>query len=87
MNYWGTREYLDTQQKQQALDWLAQKDTWTIEEIIEHLENTYDVVYQTQQSYHALLQQAGFSWQKSQPTHPDKGQAQVEEKKLKLWSC
>lgn len=87
LNYWGTIGYLDTQQKQQVLDWLAQKDTWTLEEIIEHLENTYDVVYQSQQSYYALLKQAGFSWKKSQPTHPDKDLAQVEEKKLKLWNC
>jgi transposase len=87
LNYWGTLGYLDAQQKQQVLDWLAQKDTWTLEEIAEHLENTYDVVYQSQQSYYALLKQAGFSWKKSQPTHPDKDLAQVEKKKLKLCGC
>lgn len=89
LSYWGTQGYLDTQQKQAVLNWLAQRDTWTVEELVEHLEDTYEIVYQSQQSYYALLKQAGFSWKKSQPVHPGKNAAQVEEKKLKLrhyWS-
>ena len=54
--------------------------------VIDHIEDEYEVVYQSQQSYYTLLKQAGFSWKKSQPTHPDKDEAQVEEKKLKSWS-
>lgn len=87
LNYWGTQGYLNAQQKQQVLCWLAQKDTWTIEEVIEHLEDTYGVVYRCMQSYYTLLKQAGFSWKKSQPVHPDHDEVQVEEKKLKLWRC
>lgn len=85
-NYWGTQGYLNPQQKQELFDWLAQKDAWTLEEVVEHIEDTYDVVYRSQQSYYALLKQAGFSWKKSQPVHPDHNETQVEEKKLKLWS-
>ncbi len=85
-NYWGTQGYLSSQQKQELFDWLAQKHAWTIEEVIDHIEDEYEVVYQSQQSYYTLLKQAGFSWKKSQPTHPDKDEAQVEEKKLKSWS-
>jgi transposase len=86
-NYWGTKGYLDAQQKQELFEWLAQKDYWAIEEVIDHIEDEYEVVYQSQQSYYALLKQAGFSWKKAQPTHPDKDETQVEEKKLKLPSC
>lgn len=37
LNYWGTQGYLDAQQKQELFDWLAQKDTWTIEEVVDHI--------------------------------------------------
>lgn len=86
-HYWGTQGYLGVQQKQELFDWLATKDAWTLEEVVAHIEDTYEVVYHSQQSYYALLKQAGLSWQKSQPTHPDKNEVQVEEKKRQLWSC
>lgn len=87
LKYWGTQGYLSAQQKQELIAWLGQKDYWTIEEVIEHIEDEYEVVYQSRQSYYALLKQAKLSWKKSQPTHPDKDEAQVQKKKLKLWSC
>lgn len=87
LNYWGTQGYLGTQQKQELFDWLATKDYWTIEEIINHISDTYSVTYQSQQSYYALLKQGGFSWKKSQPVYPDKNEVQVEEKKTKSSSC
>lgn len=85
-NYWGTQGYLKAEQKQELFAWLAQKDVWTLEEVIEHIEDTSQVIYRSQQSYYALLKEAGFSWKKSQPVHPDHNETQVEEKKLKLWS-
>jgi len=85
-NYWGTQGYLKAQQKQELFTWLAQKEYWTIEELVEHIEDKYGVTYQSQQSYYNLLHQAGFSWKKSQPTHPDKDREQIEVKKKKLWS-
>lgn len=84
-NYWGTQGYLSAQQKQALFQWLAQRDDWTLEEVIEQIATEYEVVYQSQQSYYALLKQAGLSWKKSQPRHPDKDEAQVQEKKTKLW--
>lgn len=80
--YWGTQGYLKAEQKQELFTWLDQKDTWTLEEVIEHIEEHYGVLYRSQQSYYTLLQQAGFSWKKAQPAHPGKDEAQVEEKKL-----
>lgn len=85
-NYWGTQGYLNAQQKQELLEWLNQQEAWTIEAVVDHIEDTYNVAYRSQQSYYALLKQAGFSWKKSHPVHPEREQRQVEEKKLKLWS-
>lgn len=84
--YWGTAGYLSAEQKQQLFIWLAQQESWTLEEVVEQIENEYEVVYQSLQSYYTLLKQAGFSWKKSQPAHPDKDHSQVEEKKRKLSS-
>jgi transposase len=86
LNYWGTQGYLKRNQKEALMGWLAQKDAWLLEEVVEHIEATYGVVYQSPQSYYTLLKQARFSWKKSHSTHPDKAETQVEEKKLKSWN-
>lgn len=85
-NYWGTASYLSAEQKQELFSWLDQQDAWTLEEVIEHVEDEYAVVYQSLQSYYSLLKQAGFSWKKAQPAHPDKDELLVEGKKEKLQS-
>lgn len=86
-HYWGTQGYLSTAQKQQLFSWLDGQDTWTLEEVIDQIEHEYGVVYQSLQSYYALLKQAGFSWKKAQPAHPDKDDKLLQEKKEKLKSC
>lgn len=85
-HYWGTQGYLSGEQKQELFTWLGRQDAWTLEEVIEQIEDEYGVVYQSLQSYYALLKQAGFSWKKAQPVHPDKDETLVQEKKEKLQS-
>lgn len=85
-NYWGTQGYLSATQKQELFTWLDGQDAWTLEEVIDHIEDEYGVVYQSLQSYYALLKSAGFSWKKAQPVHPDKDDKLIEEKKEKLQS-
>ncbi|WNZ21802.1 transposase [Leptolyngbya sp. NK1-12] len=83
-NYWGTQGYLDCEQKQALFRWLDGQDAWTLQEVIDHIEDEYGVVYQSLQSYYALLRDAGFSWKKAQPVHPDKDETLVQEKKENL---
>jgi putative transposase len=85
-HYWGTMGYLSGKQKQELFTWLDGQDAWTLEEVIEHIEDEYGVVYQSLQSYYALLKQAGFSWKKAQPIHPNKDDKLIQEKKEKLKS-
>jgi len=47
LNYWGTAGYLKAEQKQELVDWLGQKDCWTLEEVIAHIEDEYGAVYQS----------------------------------------
>lgn len=83
-NYWGTKGYLDAEQKQALFRWLDEQDAWTLPEVMAHIEDEYGVVYQSLQSYYALLTDAGFSWKKAQPAHPDKDETLVQEKKENL---
>jgi len=85
-NYWGTKGYLDGEQKQELFRWLDAQDAWTLEEVINHIEDEYGVVYQSLQSYYALLRGAGFSWKKAQPVPPDQDETLIQEKKEKLKS-
>lgn len=84
--YWGTRGYLSAEQKQELFQWLDGQDAWTLEVVIDQIEKEYGVVYQSLESYYALLKAAGFSWKKAQPMHPDKDAELVEKKKEKLHS-
>lgn len=100
LNYCGTHGYLLAQQKQELFGWLKQRDFWQLEEVIDHIEQTYDLVFKSKQSYYDLLKEAGLrrnfsgrlnlpessAWKKSQTTHPDKEDRQVQQKKRTLWS-
>jgi putative transposase len=83
VKYWGTQGYLSPEQKTAVLSWMAQKEVWTLEEVMEHLEVEYNVVYRSRQSYYTLMQQAGFSWKKAQPGNPLKDETQVAQKNRK----
>lgn len=80
-NYWGTQGYLDAEQKQALFRWLDGQNAWTLEEVIDYIEDEYGVVYQWLQSYYALLKDAGFSWKKAQLSHLDKNETLIQEKK------
>jgi putative transposase len=83
VNYWGTQGYLSAQHKEAVLSWMGHKEVWTIEEVMEHLESEYNVVYRSRQSYYTLMAQAGFSWKKAQPGNPLKDETQVAQKNRK----
>lgn len=85
--YGGSQGYLTLEQKQHLFTELNRQDTWQIEEVVELIEDRYGVVFQSQQSYYALLHQAKLSWKKSQPTHPCKDDEQIAQKNKRLWRC
>jgi putative transposase len=47
LHYWGTQGYLKADQKQELMSWLAQKDAWMLEAVVQHIEDAYGVVYQS----------------------------------------
>lgn len=86
LGYWGTQGYLDEADKQAVIEWLRQRQTCQLEELIAHIELTYEVVFKSQQSYYDLLHQARLSWKKTQAQRPQKNDQQVAQKNKRLWS-
>lgn len=76
----GSSGYLNPQQRQAVLDWLTKKNTWNLGELQQHLEEHYEVVFASKQSYYALFAEAGISWKKTQKRNP-KADPQAVEKK------
>jgi transposase len=86
LRYWGTQGYLDDASKQTVSEWLQQRQSCQLEELVAHLDLSYGVVFKSQQSYYDLLHQAGFSWKKTQGQRPQKDELQVAQKNKRLWS-
>lgn len=80
LKHQGSRGYLDAQQRQAVLEWLQQKNYWNLSEIRQHIEDTDDVVFTSNQSYYDLFKEAGISWKKTQKSNPKKDPELVEKK-------
>lgn len=78
----GSSGYLNPEQRQAVLDWLAKKNYWNLVELQQYLEEHYEVVFASKQSYYALFAEAGISWKKTQKRNP-KAEPQAVEKKTR----
>ncbi len=68
--YKGAKSYLTLEQKTEVITWLRTRGYWNLEELVTYLDEQYGVIYQSKQSYYALLSSAGISWKKSQKVNP-----------------
>ena len=66
LGYRGSAGYLSAAQRQAVTTWIAQQPERTLWEVMEHVEQTYNVVYSSSQSYYDLLKAAGMSWHQGQ---------------------
>lgn len=76
----GSTGYLDAQERLTVMEWLKQKNYWDLQELQAYLENSYDVVFRSLQSYYELFHSAGISWKKTQKSNPKKDTQLVEKK-------
>jgi putative transposase len=72
MGYHGGISYLTSHQRDQTLAWLRDQTSWSVPALQTYLHETFQVVYQSLQSYYDLLHAAGLSWKKTQTTNPKK---------------
>jgi putative transposase len=61
LRYCGTKGYLTDEQRKEVLAWLKTRSWWNVEEVTEYVEQHYDVVFESKQSYYELLHLSGRS--------------------------
>ena len=61
--------YLKHQERAAIIDWL-QKNYWNLGELKAYIEDRYEIVFSSQQSYYKIFDSAGLSWKKSQKRNP-----------------
>jgi len=80
LRYPGSVGYLEPEQRQAVIHWLQRKNYWNLAELQAHIEQEYGVIFDSQQSYYTLFEQAGISWKKTQKRNPKADPALVEKK-------
>jgi putative transposase len=80
LGYSGSNGYLELEQRQDVIAWLKRKNYWNLTELQQHIEQEYEVVFNSKQSYYTLFEQAGISWKKTQKRNPKVDPDLVEKK-------
>ena len=84
LGYKGPNSYLTHEQQYELVEWLKSEKSWCLEEVIEHIEQKYGVVFKSKQSYYKFLKKAGIGWKKSQVVNPKKNPEKVDEKRKEI---
>lgn len=80
LGYQGSVGYLEPEQRQAVITWLQTKNYWNLSELQGHIQDEYNVVFESKQSYYTLFEQAGISWKKTQKRNPKEDPALVQKK-------
>ena len=80
----GSESYLSVEQRQEVEDWLGAQETITLEEVRDELEARYGIVYQSKQSYYALLDASGLSYHRTEKSNPKRNEAQILERREEI---
>jgi putative transposase len=81
LKHQGSQPYLSPDEREAVISWIKVQKHWSVEALHEYIETTYDVVFQSRQSYYQLLEDAGMSYKQSERTHPKHNPEQVAAKK------
>ena len=80
LRYRGSVGYLEAEQRQAVITWLQTKNYWNLAELQGHIQDEYEVVFDSKQSYYTLFEQAGISWKKTQKRNPKEDPVLVQKK-------
>jgi len=61
LRYPGSVGYLEPEQRQSVITWLQAKEYWNLVELQGYVQDEYDVIFDSKQSYYTLFEQAGIS--------------------------
>jgi putative transposase len=84
VKYRGSESYLSVLQRQEIEDWLGAQETLTLEEVRDEIEARYGIVYQSKQSYYALLDASGLSYHRTEKGNPKRNEEQVLERREEI---
>jgi transposase len=82
--YRGKTPYLTPTQHQQVVEWIKTHNTITIEAVRDYIENQYEVVYGSKQSYYDLLSEGGMSYHRTLAANPKYDKEKVIEKREEI---
>ena len=77
LGYRGSTSFLTAAQREQTLEWLRTQESWSVPALRIYLYETFQVVYQSLQSYYDLMYTAGLSWHKTEARNPKKKEVLV----------
>jgi putative transposase len=80
IKYQGRKSYLTTEKKQQVIQWLRDQEYLRLSDLRLHLQQEYNLIFESEQSYYSLFKEAGISWKKTQKKNPAKDDELVKEK-------
>jgi transposase len=80
LKHQGSSGYLNAAARQEVIGWLQQKNYWNLSELQHHIQDNYEVIFVSNQSYYDLFKQAGIGWKKTQKRNPKKDPELVEKK-------
>jgi len=84
LGYQGAKGKLTSEQRGEIIGWLKDKKYWHLDELINHLEDQYNVIYKSKQSYYDLFEEARISWKKSQKVNPKFDEELVKKKRKEI---
>jgi putative transposase len=66
LRHLGSVGYLSPQQRQAVCTWLQTREYWNLEKLQAHIEEMYEVVFDSKRGYYILFKESGISWKKTQ---------------------
>lgn len=81
LGYGGSESYLSQSQREEICHWIQSQASLSVEALRDYIEEQYEVLYQSKQSYYDLLQAAGWSYHKSEKRNPKRDEALVLERR------
>jgi putative transposase len=84
LKYRGAKPFLNAEARAAVIVWLQSSSQWSLHALKQHLKETYQVVFQSKQSYYDLLADAGLRFKKTQAINPKQDDAQIAAKKRRL---
>jgi putative transposase len=80
----GSKGYLSSEENIEIIKYLESKEYWSLQELKEYIEDEYDVIFKSTQSYYELFNKAKISWKKTQKKNPKKDDELVSKKKQEI---